>query len=210
MVTTDFCTRSDIIPCENLAPAKAVALVALDIGYSAVKGYSTHNRFCFPSYVRREDNAMIGVARSTDIYYRGTDGIVYGVGAIAQDSLNAWDTNDDSNTMFGRNRYSTPDFLILARVGMALGLGKNRSPQEPVFLQTGLPPAYRRADTPLLVDVLAGHHDFWVKLGNGSWQHYTFDLTTNHISVIDQPVGSIYSATKRSDGTSVTCEDGST
>lgn len=204
-----FCTRSEIIPSKNLS-VEGMQLVALDIGYSGVKGFSTSSRFCFPSYVKQETGAFIGTPHKMDIYYRNEHNIIYTVGALAQSSISTKDTNDSANTLFGRNRYDTPTFKILADVGIAIALYKQTDTQEPIFLQTGLPPAYRKADTPILIDALAGQHNFSIKIGQDDWRDFSFTLFPENISVIDQPIGSVYSAIKRSDGTSVLCDNGKT
>lgn len=205
--TSAFQTRSEIVSCKNLK-LDAVALCALDIGYSAVKGFSATRRFCVPSYVREQSFESIGTPQPTDILYEGEDGIIYAVGSMALASLSGKDTNDAANTMFSRNRYFSAAFLILARVGLALGLGQ---PDEaPVVLQTGLPPAYRKADTALVKEALVGAHNFRMKVGAGEWQTYSFTLEAENIFVMDQPIGSVYSASKRNDGTTVLCDDGRT
>lgn len=204
--STPFRTKSEIASCKNLNPPN-IAVCALDIGYSAVKGFSPTIRSCIPAFVREQPAALIGTPRPTDIYYRDDTG-VYAVGSLAMESLSAKDTNDASNTMFSRNRYFSPSFLILARVGLAIELGPSET--RPVFLQTGLPPAYRKADTPLLKEVLSGKHEFAVKIGEGTWTNCSFTLDEASIDVMDQPIGSVFSASKRSDGTTVLCDDGHT
>lgn len=201
-----FRTRSEIVSCKNLNPSN-VAVCALDIGYSAVKGFSPTVRSCIPAFVREQPATVIGTPRATDIYYRDKTG-VYAVGSLAMESLSAKDTNDASNTMFSRNRYFSPSFLILARVGLAVEIGADE--KRPIFLQTGLPPAYRKADTPLLKEALCGKHEFAVKIGTGDWVDYSFILDDAFIDVMDQPIGSVFSASKRSDGTTVLCDDGRT
>ena len=205
--TTPFRTRNEIVPCKNLNP-ESHALCALDIGYSAVKGFSPTNRFCIPAYVRANDSTVIGTPMSTDIYYKDEDGIIYAVGNVALESIPAEDTNDANNTMFSRNRYFSKAFLILARVGLALGVGPDND--KPVYLQTGLPPAYKAMDTPLIVDALSGEHHFWVKVGSSDWVGYDITVSPENISVIDQPIGSVYCALKRNDGTTVLGPDNKT
>jgi len=204
--SSPFRTRSEIASCKNLDPPN-VAVCALDIGYSAVKGFSPTVRSCIPAFVREQPGAIIGAPHATDIYYRDKTG-VYAVGSLAMESLSAKDTNDASNTMFSRNRYFSPSFLILARVGLAVEIGVNE--KRPIFLQTGLPPAYRKADTPLLKEALAGKHEFAVKIGDNDWINYSFTLNEESIDVMDQPIGSVFSVSKRSDGTTVLCDDGRT
>lgn len=205
--STSFRTRNEIVSCKNLKP-EGFALCALDIGYSALKGFSPTNRFCIPAYVRASEGTSIGTPLDTDIRYKDDSGVVYSVGSLALDSISADDTNDADNTMFGRNRYFSKSFLILARVGLALGVGQNCD--KTVFLQTGLPPAYRAMDTDLIIEALAGNHKFSLKLGGLEWTDYDIDLAPENISVIDQPVGSVYCASKRSDGSTVLTDGGGT
>ena len=47
----DFNTPQEIIACKN--PIKSNWIVAVDIGFSSVKGMSPNKRFCFPSYVKK-------------------------------------------------------------------------------------------------------------------------------------------------------------
>lgn len=210
--TTSFKTISEIVPCVNLA-AKGIFPIALDIGYSAVKGFSPSVRFCFPAFVREHIGEIIGNPKKSDILYKDETGI-YAVGALATDSISSKDTNDASNTMFGRNRYYSPAFLVLARVGMAIAMKRNNNggcaKDDTVFLQTGLPPAYRKVDTPLLVDALSGRHAFSIRIGSGKWADFDFELHSECISVIDQPIGSVYSASKKSNGKTVMASNGKT
>ena len=208
--TSNFKTKSEYIKRQNLSPQN-IYLVALDIGYSGVKGMSANSIFCFPSFTRVQSGEMIGTPRDTDILYKDETGQIYAVGDFALEGLNANDTNDSTSTLFGRNRYFTPSFKILARVGLAMGLQKGEQNgydgKKPLFLQTGLPPAYRRSDTRLLVEALAGEHRFSVKIGKEEWKEYKFTLPASNISVIDQPIGSVYSASKRNDGTTVATDE---
>jgi plasmid segregation protein ParM len=208
-LTAAYKIRSEIIPCKN-AEVKEASLCALDIGYSAVKGFSTDYRFCIPSYVREHSGEILGTPRNTDILYKDENGTIFAVGSLALESLTPRDTNEASNTMFNRNRYFSPTFLTLARVGMAIGVGDENYEKRPIVLQTGLPPAYRQADTELLKEALAGEHKFSLKIGNHDWRDYDFFLNGENIFVIDQPIGSVYSASKKNDGSTVYCNDGKT
>lgn len=211
--TTAFKTKSEIVPCTNLR-ADGIYPVALDIGYSSVKGMAPFCRFCFPSYVKEHSGNLVGTPQRGDILYRNEAGEIYAVGSLAQDSVSARDTNDASNTLFGRNRYNTPAFLILARVGLGIAMKHNGmggfGKEDRLFLQTGLPPAYRKADTPILTEVLSGRHVFSIRLGAGKWVDFDFTLAPDNIHVIDQPIGSVFSATKRSNGKTVEASNGKT
>lgn len=197
--TKDFSTRTNFIPRKNATTGNAWG-VALDIGYSAVKGMAPNNVFCFPSFARKFNGEMlsgIGEASPNDIQYRSENGEVWNVGLMAQDAINSDDSNDSIHSLYGRNRYFSPMFLVLARVGLALCLQKNEygdPANKPIMLQTGLPPAYLKSDAYYLKDALAGHHSFDVRLGGQKWQHYEFDLPEDNIRVMAQPMGSFFSA----------------
>lgn len=213
--TYAYKTRTENVQSKNLT-SSSIWTIALDIGYSAVKGFAPNKYFCFPSFAREKnaEMAVLGNPKNTDIFYRDENDKEWFVGSFAQDVLSVSDTNDAGNTLYNRNRYFSPMFLVLARVGLALGMKDNSisggyNPEKhALFLQTGLPPAYRKQDTPLLMEALEGHHKFSMKVGTGQWKEYEFDLDRNMMDVFDQPMGSVYSASKTSDGSSIVGENG--
>lgn len=201
--TQDFCTKTAFIPRKNAATGDFWG-VALDIGYSAVKGMSPNHVFCFPSFARKASGqtVSIGEASPHDIQYRDESGAVWNVGTTAQNQVSSTDSNDSLQSLYGRNRYFSPMFLVLARVGLGLGLLTNEhgAPDgKTLVLQTGLPPAYLRADAMYLKEVLAGQHRFELRIGNGPWQAFDFELPEKNIRVMAQPMGSFFSAVLGSD-----------
>ena len=115
-----FNTAQEIIACKN--PMVSHWVIAVDIGFSGVKGMSPNKRFCFPSYVKQIESNLMSVDEE-DIYYRDEEGL-YMIGTKAQDLVRADDTNDTGST-FDRNRYFTKEFIILARTAVAIGLMSN-------------------------------------------------------------------------------------
>lgn len=208
--TSQFKTRTEILERKNLSSQQYYP-IAIDVGYSGVKGMSPCNIFCFPSFACKETTSMIGNPKDSDILYRDETG-TYRVGEMAIDGLAINDTNNSLASLYGRNRYYSTLFKILVRVGIAIGLGKDTNGgwdgTKPLTIQTGLPPAYRRTDTKYMIEAFSGKHSFQVKLGSGPWQHYNFYLEPKDISVMDQPLGSVLSACKRNDGTTVMLENG--
>lgn len=201
----DFSTQTCFIPRKNAGTGKHWG-IALDIGYSAVKGMSPNHVFCFPSFARVFNGQMLNVGEGSpdDIQYRDENGVIWNVGATAQNSLSSADTNDSVQSLYGRNRYFAPMFLVIARVGLALGLLHNdfgNPGDKSIFLQTGLPPAFLKSDAADLKEVLSGHHEFSVRIGNGAWKNFSFDLSEDNIKVMPQPMGSFFSAAFSNEGT---------
>lgn len=206
--TSKYKPQTKFIKRNNIVPDK-VFPIALDIGYSAVKGMAPDSVFVFPAFTRIHESELIGAPHQSDIFYKDETGVMYAIGELALDQLQLNDTNDNSNSLYGRERYYSKSFLILCRVGLAVGIrsSKDGPNGKPVLLQTGLPPAYRETDTALLVDALSGHHSFDVKIGASEWEHYEIDLPANNISVTSQPIGSVYSASKRNDGSNISVDE---
>lgn len=197
--TKNFKTRTAIYNADNPS-VEGVWSIALDIGCSAVKGYSVNHIFSYPSFIRE---ANLDSLLSENIKF-SKDTIQY-----KDDTLGTWDvgnraillssdgeTYGSDNTLYSRNRYSQPMFLILARVGLAIGLSENRFASyngEKIKLQTGLPIEYVKSDTATLKAALSGRHRFDVRFaGSSEWRHFDFELSADDIGVMSQPVGSFW------------------
>lgn len=189
----EFNTAQEIITCKN--PIKTHWVIAIDIGFSSVKGLSPNKRFCFPSYVKKMDDSLMAVDED-DIYYKDEDG-VYLIGTKAQDLVRADDTND-TDSSFNRNRYYTKEFLALARTAVAIGLMDESVRNEGAmqlkpFIQTGLPAAYLKADSQKIKSAFTKPGVYEVKIGRGKWLRFENTLKSSDVSVMSQPAGTLNS-----------------
>lgn len=189
---TIFCERKN-------ESADGIWSIALDIGYSAVKGFSNNNVFSFPSYARKISTQMLsfGDVNNTEIQYRDDEtNELWAVGASAQQMIESGEAKDSVIELYGRNRYFSEIFTIITRVGMGIGMLANKwdSPTgKRIMLQTGLPPAYLKSDSPLIKEALAGTHKFSIKIGKEKWMSYNFTLPEENIFVMPQPMGTLFS-----------------
>lgn len=193
----DFYVKTFCAP-HKMAAVPDAKICALDIGYSGVKSFTDNSRSCFPSFARRVENAdFFGLAGRDDILYQD-DESTWLVGSSAMRDISLRDTNDSENTLYSRERYDSDMFKVIYRVGMGLCLLNepeiHNGGIRPIYLQTGLPPAYLKSDEHDLVQALSGEHDFELKIGNESWKTFRFEVPANRISVMAQPMGSLYSA----------------
>lgn len=200
----DYATRTVFTNRKN-ADVNGYWNFAMDIGYSGVKGMSPNKVYCFPSFARimKGKTLDIGDADPKDILYRDETGTVWSVGATAQNNLSARDTDDSNLSLYGRDRYYQPMFLVIARTGMGIGMIENEfgNPNGKIpVLQSGLPPKYLEEDAKYFKDVLAGRHCFDLKIGKNKWQHFDFELTADHIFVTQQPMGSFLGAAIDNEG----------
>lgn len=206
MITpADFKTKTIMLERKNIMTPDAWG-IALDIGYSSVKGFSPNSIYCFPSYAKKISSEVLslGQAGPNDIQYRDkTTNELWYVGALAQDMTTSDASNESIAALYGRNRYFSPMFKVIARVGLALGMiannfgnpaGKN------LVLQTGLPPAYLKSDTDLIKEALSGTHEFEIKIGARGWKQFSFTLPEENIRVMAQPMGTLLSISTDSNG----------
>lgn len=182
--------------------------VALDFGYSAVKGVSPNALFCFPSYAKKETGEKImeeSEQSENSIRYWDEDGTEWIVGELAQMEVRRTDATETARELFGRNRYDTDIFHVITRVGLALGMRSNAFGEcdGTLILETGLPPSYAKLDSVILREALAGKHDFTIQVGNGEKEHFHFVLPAEHIRILDQPTGTLMSLMFDNDGNRV-------
>lgn len=194
MVTQAFATKTMFLSRKNTA-VNGYWGVALDIGYSSVKGFSQNAVFSFPSFARKSTGRFVAIGDPApqDILYRDEQG-VWNVGASALAALSSDDRNDSLDTLFGRNRYFSPMFLVLCRTGFGLGMMTNKlgSPEgKKLTLQTGLPPAYLDRDAQYIKEALTGRHRFELRVGRDPWTAFDFELDSSSIRVMPQPMGSL-------------------
>lgn len=201
MNTQEFKTKSEII--ERKMPRingnnqyKSKTIIALDIGYSSVKGVSPNKLFMFPAFakVAPEGLEVVGKARPDDLQLKdnktGTTWIVGRTAEMLMDQQDIDSTTDVS--LYTRYRYDSPVFKAIAATGMALSLvatGKN----DEVFLQTGLPATYKEEDEDQLKEALTGDYDVSLKIGNNPWCALKFSLPVENIDVMEQPQGTLCS-----------------
>ena len=206
----EYATKSEIIHRDNLAPlAKPVPdglwPIGIDYGFSGVKGFAPNKVFCYPNcavkLTENEFNSMLD-SSDTDIFIRDNEG-TWVVGERASKVITAENSMNYEAEMYGRNRYFSPVFKALMKVGLGIEVASNgiRSYNgEKLLVQTGLPPKYRAQDTDLMRDTLTGNYDFEMKLGSGPFQRYVFSVTPNNVFVMDQPMGSMISAITSNQG----------
>jgi plasmid segregation protein ParM len=106
------------------------------------------------------------------------------------------ESKDSITALYGRNRYYTPMFKVISRVGLALGMRANSygSPNgKSLVVQTGLPPAYMKSDSDFIRDVLSGEHKFAIKIASGDWIDFSFSLPIENVRVMPQPMGTLLS-----------------
>lgn len=198
MTTKKFKTRTYMCPRKN-PDIPGIWTIGLDIGYSAVKGFAPNKVFCFPAYARKvpEDRNVLKEAGPNDLMFRDETG-TWAVGSLAYEEVNAADVMDSETELYGRHRYYSQMFHVIALSGIALALMENQyggyAYGQRIAVQTGLPPKYERADTGLLKEVLAGDHRFQVKVARGEWFTFEFSISEDDIFVLPQPMGALVSA----------------
>lgn len=171
--------------------------VSVDVGYGGVKVFSMKGIHSFPSLLFRirKDNLMMD--SDTDIKYKDEYGNLWYIGDRARDSLETGSRQIDGDEFYSNKRLMTDEYLILMRVAIYLGLCdenyrfslKNKH----VRLCTGLPEEDVEKYSGQLRKAIAGHHYFQISVGGREWQKVNFDIDSDDIEILSQPMGTIYS-----------------
>lgn len=189
--------RQEIKEVNNPKTAKNIA--GIDIGYSNIKVVSESRIAKIPSYIKKVDSKFrfMGELKDSDIYYRDDKG-VWAVGLSAY-KLKAFDTSDtDEDILVSRNRTFSHEYKVQTNVAIAIAIGAN--PKKEVVIQTGLPCSYIRQDAQGLRDELAGRHVFELRIGNGDWQKFDFEILADNVKIMEQPFGSFFSVSFDKEG----------
>lgn len=203
-ITNPFKTKTNIYNRKNEFISDAWG-IALDIGYSAVKGFSPNKVFCFPAYAKKVSTApSLGNANETDIIY--TDNKTGDIWMVGEAGQKLMDSKANQSILYGRNRYFAPLFRVISAVGLGIGLAGNEYGNyegKRLVVQTGLPPAYIKSDTELLKEALAGEYDFTLKVGNNKPLIFKFILRKEDIFVMPQPMGTLFSIATAANGSQI-------
>lgn len=197
--------------------------IAIDIGYSSVKTFSPNAYTCFPSMVYKiqRGSTMISLPDNEYIEYEertenGADR--WFVGEYSLREVDDKDTSGQELGMVNFDRMNTKEYQIITRVGLALGLMKNQYGDptgKMITVQTGLPPKHKADYTDILVDVIAGTHEFRIRtaatmradtmtsdLNEKGWKYFKFTINKDNIDVMDQPMGALIGSITGADGKS--------
>ena len=192
METKDFATKTKFEIANNPG-ISTHNIVAIDVGYSSLKGCSQKYKYQFPSFCKKSSMTRLsfGKENSSDIQYKDEKGDIWLVGESAVDIVGINDTEESGKTLYSRNRFESSLFKIPALVGIALS---DPDTKKPFKVITGLPPKFMH-DREELISALAGRHIFSVKRGNGTWKDFDITLKENEIEIIPQGMGALFSYT---------------
>lgn len=200
-MTKDFKTLSAIVEREmpkilgnNQYAGKTI--LGIDGGYSAVKIVSANKTAIYPSYAKilKEDLQIVGQLKDNDILLRDNiTGNLWAIGSTAENMLDRKDLEETTDeSLFTRYRYNSDLYKAIMSAGIAIGLLDTVSGND-IYITTGLPSSYLHEDGPELVRALAGDYDLSIKVGNADFRHLVFNIKPEHVTVIEQPQGTLTS-----------------
>ena len=202
--TKKFKTKTEFVPRNN-GHIPGTWELAIDIGYSAVKLFSPNIIARFPSYAMKVENDFnyMSDAPANSILVRDLNlNELWLVGEQAQYQIDTRNSLDSENTLYGRDRYTSPMFSIIVKASLAIGMLDNEFGtynNEPIVIQSGLPELYM-SDKDILIDVLAKPHRFEIKIGNDEWKSFDIKIEKENIYLMSQPKGSLLSVCIDKDG----------
>lgn len=167
-------------------------IIGIDLGYSSAKVITETAAYCFTNAFKKLFGNIVGEMNDMDMIYTSSEGDRYFAGRMALNALKEDDVISDEQ-LYGRNHYMSPEFLIQLRTALALALwDKKTDDPRPIFIQTGLPPAYLHVDEKKLRAVIEGTHEFSLTYGKET-RFFKFHITRDMVDVMMQPMGTYYS-----------------
>ena len=164
METRTFSTRTERKTKDNPHYGDTY-IIGLDMGYSGPKGFHEKGNFVFPNYCQKITGELFSNLNKNDYIYEDLDtGEKFWVGEMATKSLSE-DSVVAEDSLFGRNHYLHPNFLITFRTALGLALWDKYTDGSDIFIQTGLPPAYIQKDESYLRSVIQKRHHFKLNIG---------------------------------------------
>lgn len=197
MVPTNlYRTRHEFFNIPMQLPKAPKFIVGLDAGYSGMKVWYERGYFCFPSFVKELTDESLNLFDEKDILYRDNDtGKTYMLGYTAQEMVESGDTNETDSETYDRKRYWNPKFQILCKAAIGLAImSREKEDKRPIFLETGLPASYLKADSSAMKESLTKPFNFSLKKGNKPWVNINLQITSENIHLMAQPAGALYSA----------------
>lgn len=194
--TQDFKIKTKFIERDN-GTVEGAWICGIDIGYSSVKVYSPNAIAMFPSFAEKDNSRQIGTPGPNFIKYKNLiTGEEWIVGDVAQKNIRQSDTSYNDNSLYGRERYDDPMFLVLIDTALGLSCRKNKygDPSgKTIKIESGLPSAYLDSDKPLLTKALSGRHHFSLRVGAGPEEIFDIDIKDSDIDIMEQPMGTLMS-----------------
>ena len=198
MNTSSYATRSEWKAGKHNPTVAGKHIIGLDMGYSAPKGFYESGNFVFPNFCEKINGDLFGKLPANAMIYENAEGERYFVGAAATRGLSE-DSVVSEDALYGRNHYLHPEFRVMFETALGMALWAVSTNGEDVFLQTGLPPAYKVKDDPYLRSVMAGTHDFTLTI-RGISKHFDITLKDDQIDIMSQPMGTLNSILFNDDG----------
>ena len=204
--TSNFRTKTSFLTRNN-GHIPGIWEIGIDYGYSAVKVFSPNSISRFPSYAMRvkSDFSFIAETAKNSILYKNLDtNEMWLVGEVAENIKKTGDTTDSESLLYGRDRWQNPMSKVLIETGLGLAMKRvelkaaNGAPyiMEPgddkIVIQTGLPEEYME-DAEDVKDAFSGMHSFALKIADGEWKTYTFNIDAADVFVMSQPKGTLFS-----------------
>lgn len=196
METRDYKIKTNFADKPNGSPS-GNWVCGIDIGYSAVKVVSPNKNAIFPAFAEMDNSKTIGTPAPYSIIYKNLEtGERWIVGESALNNIKQGDTSHSDNTLYGRERYDDPMFLVLVDVAIGIACSQNQYGNyigKKIWIETGLPSAYLEQDSPFLKNAFAGRHHFALKIGADEPVEYDIVIGKENVDVMEQPMGTLMS-----------------
>lgn len=190
--------------------------IGIDPGFDSVKITIENVLFKFPfNAIQTDESKFIKHAVNNNLYiYRNNEMRTWRVGEYARQYI--YETKDKAEIMqemksfYSKDRFTKPEFKITLETAIVLALMKYQEANPEFSLEKlneyeivsiiALPHAIADEYRSIIIDALAGEHNFELKIGNNDYKRFKFNLEEKNIGTISQTLSALISITTNDEG----------
>lgn len=184
--------------------------IAVDPGFDTVKVIANGQFFKFPFNTEKTDEKKISNMTVAEdfILYRNNDNETWRIGQYARELIfekkDSSDIEEKMKNFYSEKRFVSDEFTIGLRAAIAMAVSRLNLYEclnnVTIFIMVALPHSVRDNYSTQVKSVLAGSHDYYLKIGKEEEEEFSFSINENNIFTVSQTIASILGETSDDEG----------
>ncbi|WP_294373592.1 ParM/StbA family protein [uncultured Clostridium sp.] len=189
---------------------KKEVYIAVDPGFDTIKVVANGEFFKFPFNTEKTDEKKISNMTVADdfILYRNKDNETWRIGQYARELLFEKKDNSDveekMKNFYSEKRFVSDEFTIGLRTAIAIAVSKlglyENIKNINIYIMVALPHSIRDNYSTQVRSILAGNHNYYLRIGKEEEKEYEFSIDENNIFTVSQTIASILGETSDDEG----------
>lgn len=187
-------------------------LIGVDPGFDSIKVVMENTFFKMPFNAVQVDADKIIQHRATDslIVYKNLRGKTYLIGDYARQFIYEFKNREEMlkemESFYTIERFTKPEFKVVVQTAIHLAIQKHMDEtneydlgEYEIVVNVALPHRHVGDYRGVILDALAGEHQFDLKLGNGEYEKVSYSIKKKNIGTISQTLSALIAVTTDDD-----------